>query len=137
MLGKIKHYFLETLWNFSLDEKQGAPRFFYKWFRILFLSVRGFVEDQCSLRASSLTYYTIMSVVPVLALAFAITKGFGYYQHFRVQILTQFPEHQVVFTELFTYADTLLNQTRGGIVASFGIVVLILTVILLLSSLEG
>lgn len=137
MVEKIKHYFLETLWNFSLSEQKGKKRFFYKWLRIFFLSLRGFIEDQCSLRASSLTYYTIMSIVPVLALAFLVAKGFGFYQHFRVQILAQFPEHKVVFTELFKYADILLEQTRGGIVAGFGVVVLVFTVVLLLSNLEG
>lgn len=137
MIEKIKYYFLETLWNFSLSEQKGKKRFFYKWLRIFFLSLRGFIEDHCSLRASSLTYYTIMSIVPVLALAFLVAKGFGFYQHFRVQILSQFPEHKVVFTELFKYADILLEQTRGGIVAGFGVVVLVFTVVLLLSSLEG
>ncbi|MBX7065658.1 MAG: YihY family inner membrane protein [Parachlamydiales bacterium] len=137
MIEKIKHYFLETLWNFSIYEKTGKKQFFYKWTRILFLSVRGFVEDQCSLRASSLTYYTIMSMVPVMALAFAVAKGFGLYQHFRVQILQQFPEHEVIFTELFKYADILLDQTRGSFIAGFGVILLIITAILMLSSLEG
>lgn len=137
MFDKIKHYFLETLWNFSLSGKKGKSRFFLKTLRIAFLSLRGFIEDQCSLRASSLTYYTIMSIVPVFALAFAVTRGFGYYQNFRVQIFTQFPEHQIIVTELFRYADILLEQTRGGIVASFGLIFLVFTVILLLSSLEG
>jgi membrane protein len=137
MLDKIKTYFLETLWNFSLSEKKGKGRFFLKSLRIDFLSVRGFIEDQCSLRASSLTYYTVMSVVPVLALAFAVARGFGIYQNFRAQILIQFSEHMAVLQELFGYAETLLERTRGGVVASFGLVVLGFTVILLLSNVEG
>lgn len=137
MLDKIKTYFLETLWNFSLSQKRGRGRFFFKSLRIAFLSVRGFVEDQCSLRASSLTYYTAMSVVPVFALAFAVARGFGIYQNFRAQILSQFSEHQTILTELFGYAETLLEQTRGGIIASFGLVILGFSVILLLSNIEG
>ncbi len=137
MLDKIKHYFLETLWNFSLREKTGKRRFFLKILRIAFLSVRGFIQDQCSLRASSLTYYTTMSIVPLFALAFFIAGGFGLYEKFREQILIRFPEQKEIFTELFKYADTLLDQTRGGIVASFGVIVLVFTVILLLSNLEG
>lgn len=137
MLEKIKYYFSEDLWNFPLSEQKGRKHFFYKWLRIFTLSLRGFIQDQCSLRASSLTYYTIMSIVPVLALAFLVAKGFGFYQHFRIQILDQFPEQEVVFTELFKYAELLLERTRGGVVAGFGVVVLIFTVVLLLSNLEG
>ena len=136
MFEKIKYYFLETLWNFSLNEKQGKDRFFLKWFRVAFLSVKGFIENQCGLRASSLTYYTIMSIVPILALGFAIAGSFGLYENFRVQILTQFPEQREVFTELFKFADTLLAQTRGGVIASFGLIVIVLVALFMLSSIE-
>lgn len=137
MFKKVKRYFSETLWNFSLHEKRGIDHFFFKWLRVFFLSMRRFWQNQCAMRASSLTYYTIMSIVPVLALAFLIAEKLGFYDRFREQMLSRFPDQQVAFLELFHYADNLLAHTRGGIVAGFGIFVLVLTVILLLSSLES
>jgi membrane protein len=40
-------------------------------------SVTGFLENNDLLRASALTYTTALSIVPVLALAFSVLKGFG------------------------------------------------------------
>ncbi|MCY2961107.1 MAG: YihY family inner membrane protein [Planctomycetota bacterium] len=47
--------------------------------RISWLAGRGILRDQCLLRASALTYITVLSLVPLLALAFAVAKGFGFY----------------------------------------------------------
>lgn len=47
--------------------------------RIAWLAGRGILRDQCLLRASALTYITVLSLVPLLALAFAVAKGFGFY----------------------------------------------------------
>jgi membrane protein len=69
-LEKIKHYFQHNLWDFSLHEKKGCALFYYKTLRIAALAIRGFIQDKCFLRASSLTYYTMMSLVPILAMAF-------------------------------------------------------------------
>jgi len=78
-----------------------------------------------------------MSIVPVLAMAFAVSRGFGYYDVLRKALLERFPDQNAAFNELFKYADTFLEQARGGIIAGVGLVILFLTVALLLSSLEG
>ena len=46
--------------------------------KIIILSVQGFSRDLCQLRASALTLYTLLSIVPVIALLFGIAKGFGF-----------------------------------------------------------
>jgi len=48
--------------------------------RVSWLAGRGFLRDQCLLRASALTYITMLSLVPLLALGFAVAKGFGFYK---------------------------------------------------------
>ena len=41
------------------------------------MAIQCFVENRLWVKASSLTYYTIFAIVPILALIFAISKGFG------------------------------------------------------------
>ena len=137
MLQKIKHYFSETLWNFPLSQEKGFRRFWLKWLRITYLSLRGFYQDKCSLSASSLTYYTVMSIVPVIAMAFAVARGFGYHDTLRSELLERFPDQNTALVEIFKYADSFLEQARGGVIAGVGLVILFLTVALLLSNLEG
>ena len=58
VLGKLKHNLYEVL-------------------KIIIIAVKGFTENRCSVNASALTFFTLLSIVPVIALAFAISKGFG------------------------------------------------------------
>lgn len=137
MLRNFRTYFREALWNFPLSQETGFRHFWLKWLRISYLALRGFFRDKCSLSASSLTYYTIMSIVPILALALAIARGFGYQEKLQAEMLHRFPDQEVAFTELFKYASTLLEQAKGGIIAGVGLGLLFLTVALLLHNLEG
>jgi membrane protein len=136
MLEKIKQYFVYGLWDFPLSQEKGIRHFWIKWLRIAYLSARGFVQDKCSLSASSLTYYTLMSIVPILAMAFAIARGFGYHEVLKNQILTRFENQNIPLIEAFKYAEAFLVEARGGVIAGFGLALLFLTVILLLKTLE-
>ena len=135
-MEKIKHYFREEIWNFPLRKEKGWNHFKFKWLRIGYLSMRGFYRDKCTLSASSLTYYTLMSIVPVLAMAFAIAQGFGYQDVFRRQLLQSFQDQNATFIQLFDYADKFLDQARGGVVAGVSLIILFWSVALLLNSLE-
>lgn len=124
MVKKIKRYLQRGLWNFSLREKKGIGRFFFKVFRVAVLSVRGFFEDSCSLRASSLTFYTLLSVVPLLALAFAIAQGFGLQEYLEERLLERFQENTGFLKELFVFSARLLEQSKRGAIAGVGALVL-------------
>ena len=76
-LREIFQFFGRGMWRIRLHELSPARSFLLRVVRILVLSVREFQRDKCSLRASALTYYTLLAIVPVLAMAFGIAKGFG------------------------------------------------------------
>jgi hypothetical protein len=70
--------FLKTdIWRIRLDELPAKRSFLIRQIRIVILTFRGIDQDKCHLRASSLTFYSLLSIVPVLAMAFGIAKGFG------------------------------------------------------------
>jgi len=104
--------------------------------RTIYLSVAGFQKDECMLRASAMTFYTLLSIVPVIAMAFGIAKGFGFQKHLETRLLEQFPGQEEVFTRIFQFANALLETTRGGLLAGIGVAVLLWTVIKLLGNIE-
>ena len=65
----------DTIWNTPLSEISKGRIFVLKQLRIFILAVRGFSNDKAQLRASALTFYSLLSVIPVAAIAFAISKG--------------------------------------------------------------
>lgn len=73
---KIWGFLHGDLWRITLEKESFYRSLALKILRILVLSLREFGHDKCSLRASALTYYSLLSIVPVFALAFGIAKGF-------------------------------------------------------------
>lgn len=107
-----------------------------RWLRILILSVREFGTDQCPLRASALTFYSLLSIVPVAALAFGVAKGFGVDQMLETAIRDRLPGQEDVVDMIITFARNQLTQTKGGVVAGVGLAFLFWTVIRVLANIE-
>jgi membrane protein len=104
--------------------------------KIVILSFRGFRDNKSHIRASALTYYTLLSIVPVFALVFAISKGFGFEQTLQLQLQESFKGHEEILTQVITFSHNLLNKTQGGLIAGIGVIVLLWSIIKLLSNIE-
>ena len=63
------------VWDLELSAMRGARRSLVRSVRVLYLVARGFRRDECTLHASSLTFMTLLSVVPVLALALSLARA--------------------------------------------------------------
>ena len=100
------------------------------------MATRGFGQDKCPLQASALTFYSILSIVPVVAMAFGIAKGFGFQKLLEKLLFEKFPGQEEVMIQVVDFARSLLENTKGGMIAGIGIVFLFWTVIKLLSNIE-
>lgn len=139
MAGKIEKvlkFFLIDIWKFELEELSVTRKFFIRYTRMIITAIRGFIDDHCSLRASALTFYSVLSLVPVAAVAFAIAKGFGFEATLKNQLLERFSENQDVLQRVFEFSDKMLKNTQDGWIAGVGIVFLLLTVIKLFGNIE-
>ena len=139
LIEKIKsysHLIKHQLWKVrlnKLDKKQG---FLVKQIRVFSLSIKRFNEDQCLIKASALTYFLLFSIVPVIALAFAVAKGFGFQETLENNLLRDFSEQKEVLTQVFDYANIMLNNAKGGVIAGVGVVLLLWSVMKLLGNIE-
>ena len=126
----------EQLWQVRLGKVDKSKGILIKQLRIFTLAIKGFNEDNCLTKATALTFYTLFSIVPILALAFAISKGFGLEKSLQNQILNSNSEYQGILSKAFVYADSLLQTARGGVIAGFGVLLLLWSVMNLLINIE-
>ena len=105
--------------------------------RILASTIKGFLGDQCFLHASSLTFYTLLSLVPIMAIAFGLGKGFGFEKNLENDLLERFQEHKEVVNYVMEFAHSLLEQAEGGIIAGIGAVLLFVFVFSLFWTIES
>ena len=102
------------------------------------LAARNSLNDKVYLRASALTFYTLLSIIPVLAIALAIAKGFGLDQNLE-SIITNSKEFHTYSDFLTPYLESAKNtvqETRGGYIAGAGVIILFWSVISLLDQIE-
>jgi len=135
IFDRVKHL-NEIIWHTPLSEISKGKTFLVKHIRTLVLAVRGFTNDRVMLRASALTFYSLMAIIPVVAIAFGIAKGFGLDQVLRQLIVDEFESQQEVLNWLLTNATHALEETKGGIIAGIGIIILFWSVMSLLKDIE-
>ena len=137
MQQQIMDYFRVGLWQQDAEkEEQKLKAYLIRYLKIFTLSAQAFIKDNGSLRASALTLYTLLSIVPVIAMLFGIAKGFGFETLLEQRFLEQAPEQNQLIEKLFDMAKHLLDSTKGGIVAGFGMVILFWTVLKVISNIE-
>ncbi len=131
------HFVSEKIWHIRLDKVDKRQGFFLRQLRIFSLAVQGFNEDKCLTKATALTFYTLFSIVPILALVFAISKSVGYEKALQTEILNNYPEYASFLTTAFTSANSMLANTKGGVIAGVGVLLLLWSVLKLLVSIEA
>jgi membrane protein len=135
-MGKLKLFFDEDIWLLNVREFSFAKGLLIKSIKLLLLAFRGFSVDHCALRASALTLYTLLSIVPIIAMLFGIAKGFGFEKKLEEKIFEHVPKQDTMMLQIIEFAQNLLANTKGGLVAGIGIAVLFWTVIKVISNIE-
>ena len=137
LLSNIIKFITSDIWKIRLKDLPRKKSFLIKQLRTVLLAVRGFDEDKCLLRASSLTFYTLLSIVPVVAMAFGIAKGFGFENYLEKQLFEKFPGQETILLQVVDFALKLLENTKGGMIAGIGVIILFWSVMKLLGHIES
>jgi len=132
----VIHFVTIGIWQIRLSDLSGKKSALIKTLRVFLLAIRGFAEDKCTLRASSLTFYTLISIVPTLAMALAIAKGFGIRHLLEKELIMKFQGQEEVITWIINFSGSFLESIKGGVLAGVGAIVLLWAVIKVLSQIE-
>lgn len=131
---EVKHHFSKGIWMRNAPDTPPLVRLWRSSCRLLYLIGFGFMKDQCIIRAAALTFTTILSIVPFLAVAFSISKGFGLQNSDKMRewvlhLTTGRPE---VADKIIEYIDNTNVQALGWV----GVATLLFTVLSLVGTIE-
>jgi membrane protein len=90
-LTRLVEFFTITIWKTRRNERSAIQWLLIRLLRTVILAVKGFARHQGALRASALTFFSLLSLVPVAAMAFGIAKGFGFERRLQQELLDNFP----------------------------------------------
>lgn len=123
-------YCISGVWN---DHRQTTR---VRIIRTVNLSVNSFLDRDLQNRSMSLTYSTVLAIVPAIALLVAIGRGFGLQDYLQKELYNIFPSQHTAISTALKFVDSYLTEASQGIFVGIGILFLLWTVISLLSHIE-
>jgi membrane protein len=133
MLSRIRKFTGTDVWLVEVDKLSRLKGIFYRQLQLTLYVWREFWKDNSLLRASGLTYTTLLTVVPLLALMFALLKGLGVQKALEPFFLERLTGGSHPITErIMEY----VSHIHVGSLGTLGIIFLFLTMILVLTNIE-
>ena len=75
---RLKVFLTKDIWSFDLNRRGPLLRAVGNTVKVVVIAIRTFLDDKIMSRAAALTYSTLFAIVPILALIFAVARGFGF-----------------------------------------------------------
>ena len=126
LIQKIKDFFISDIWKIEAKSLPKFRKIVIKGLRTFTLAYRGFKEDKVNLRASALTFYSVLSVVPVMAMIFGVAKGFGFEAKLQLLLQESMSGQEDVANWLIDFSGNMLNNVQGGWIFGVGLIFLLL-----------
>jgi membrane protein len=104
--------------------------------RMAVFTAENYKKTRSNLWASSISYYALLSIVPILAIAFSIAKGLGVEELIRNQILKNSPLQEEALEKLILFSEKLMSSAKGGVLAGVGFIFLGWSVIKIFTLIE-
>jgi membrane protein len=136
LLTQITKRSHDFLWGEELASVSALRRRFVLTLRMVYAVGRDLGEGQLTLRAMSLVYTTLLSLVPLLALAFSVLKGFGVQNQVRPALLALLEPLGEKGVQITDHVIGFVNNIKVGVLGALGLGLLIYTVITLLQKIE-
>jgi len=136
-LHGARQFIREELWDRDLTALPRMKKLLFTFCRVGTIVFKGLIADNCGLQSAALSYITLVSMVPVLALMFAVSKGFGAQAKVMEIIggqLSELPEKSAEFIE---QVFALVNNTNFGALGGIGLLLIFWTVIKMLGKVES
>ncbi|MDX9701591.1 MAG: YihY/virulence factor BrkB family protein [Candidatus Auribacterota bacterium] len=133
---RITHFLTRDVWEIPIEKLPKWKAILLLQVRIVLLVARGFKDDKCYIKASALTFYTLLSIVPVVAMLFGIARGFGVEALMEKNLKEVLSGHEEVFVRIMEFSNSLLENTHSGVIVGVGILVLFWTVVKLFGNIE-
>lgn len=128
--SSLANYFWTGVWEDNSDSNK------VRLTKVANLSVRSFLDRDLQSRSMSLTYSTVLAIVPAFALLLAIGRGFGLQDMLEQQLYTNFPAQKQMISFSLKFVDSYLKEASSGMFVGIGIIFLLWTLISLLSYIE-
>jgi membrane protein len=135
-IKRIIEFVKVDIWRVSPNEVSPVVYLFFEIVKVLSLAIRFFTTKRVMAKAAALTYSTLLAIVPILAVVFAIARGFGYSKYIEVWFRDSLSSQPEVAEVMIGWVNSYLVHTQSGIFLGVGLLFMLYTVLMLVSNIE-
>lgn len=133
----IIQFFKIDIWRITRQDVSPLRYFLYNILKKLLLTIELFLAKRLTASAAALTYSTMLAFVPIVAVVFAIARGFGYNKYIENWFVNDALASQPQAAEVIVgFVNSYLVHTKSGVFLGVGLVFMLWTVIMLISNVE-
>ena len=135
-INRITVFVTKDIWSFEFYQKGPLRRFIGNTVKTIVIAVRTFIDDKVMTKAAALTYSTLFAIVPILALIFAVARGFGF-----ENIVTGLLENGIIgenetVDTVMKFIDGYMQYVSSGAFIGIGLLFLLFSVYSLADGIE-
>ena len=118
---RLKNFFREDIWALEMEELSRAKARFIKYIKVLIITIKTYNQQKIGPQAVALSFFSVMAVVPFMAIVFAITGGLGLSDWLKELVYSNFTEGttQQVIETVMNFSQNIINTARSGWVGLF------------------
>ena len=132
----IVQFFTTDIWHITKDDVSPIRFLLVSLTKRLMLAVRFFLDKRVMSQAAALTYSTLLAIVPILAVVFAIARGFGYNKYIEVWFRDALSSQPQAASVIIDFVNSYLVHTKSGVFLGIGLLFMLYTVLMLVSNVE-
>ena len=111
---RMKRFLNDEIWNIDLEELSKAKARFIKYMKVLLITIKTFSGEKIGFQAVALSFFSTMSVVPFVAVIFAITGGFGLADKLTEFLYSYFNNSQQIIDTILGFAQNIINTAQNS-----------------------
>ncbi len=136
-LQQIKHFFNTTLWQELPAGSHVLWRGVMQSLRVVYIVIRELMTGELNLRAMSLVFTTLISLVPLIAVAFSVLKAFGIHNQIEPALLGLLAPLGERGVDITANIIGFVENVKVGVLGSVGVAMLFYTIIALVKKVEN
>ena len=133
---RVVKFLITDIWNLDISELDFMRARMVRYLKVIILTIRNFSNDKVAMQATSLSFFSVLAVVPFTSLVFAITDGFGLGDNLESLLYTFFEGNEQVVGLILRFAGNVITTSQNGLFGLISVIFLLSTIISLMISVE-
>lgn len=133
----VRKFLAVDIWNINVQSIGRARKSFYNTLKVVILAVKDIAKVRLGLYSVSLTFFTMLALVPFLAVMFFVTGGFGLENHLEYVLMHSFDAiEENILQGIISSANNIVASGRKGLFGAISFLTFIWTIIWLIMNIE-